>query len=132
MFAGPSVQRRSSVRAIYGTFGLIRCSSRNASQFVPRQTFPLPTTNFFSWFPGHMFKALRELASTVNEVDLIVEIRDARIPLSSRNPYFDDVCAGKRRLILYNKRNLAGLTEEQEQVHSDGIKANCSEFWDGL
>jgi len=79
-----------------------------------------------------MFKALRELASTVNEVDLIVEIRDARIPLSSRNPYFDDVCAGKRRLILYNKRNLAGLTEEQEQVHSDGIKANCSEFWDGL
>ena len=63
-----------------------------------------------------MLAGLRALASTVTDIDLIIETRDARIPLSSRNPYLEDVCAEKRRLVLYNKRDLAGLSEKQEQV----------------
>jgi ribosome biogenesis GTPase A len=63
-----------------------------------------------------MLAGLRALASTITDIDLIVETRDARIPLSSRNPYLEDVCANKRRLVLYNKRDLAGLGEIKESV----------------
>ena len=65
-----------------------------------------------------MLAGLRALAQTITDVDLIVETRDARIPLSSRNPYLEDVCANKRRLVLYNKRDLAGLTKVQEDVRN--------------
>ena len=67
-----------------------------------------------------MLVGLRALAATITDIDLIIETRDARIPLSSRNPYLEDVCAHKRRLVLYNKRDLAGLTEKQEQVPNQG------------
>jgi len=63
-----------------------------------------------------MLAGLRALAQTITDIDLIVETRDARIPLSSRNPYLEDVCANKRRLVLYNKRDLAGLTKVQQDV----------------
>jgi hypothetical protein len=91
-------------------------SSSGKNHFVARQTFPVPPNNSFTWFPGHMLAGLRALASTISDIDLIIETRDARIPLSSRNPYLEDVCAGKRRLVLYNKRDLAGLSERQEDV----------------
>src|SRR5208282_6051204 len=93
----------------------ISCA-RHSSSFTPRSTFPLPPNNPFTWFPGHMLAGLRALASTITDIDLIIETRDARIPLSSRNPYLEDVCAYKHRLVLYNKRDLAGLTFKQEQV----------------
>ena len=63
-----------------------------------------------------MLAGLRALSSTITDIDLIIETRDARIPLSSRNPYLEDVCAYKDRLVLYNKRDLAGLNPKQEQV----------------
>lgn len=63
-----------------------------------------------------MLAGLRALASKLANIDLIIETRDARIPLSSRNPYLEDLCAEKRRLVLYNKRDLAGLTERLENV----------------
>ena len=64
-----------------------------------------------------MLAGLRTLSEKVYDIDLIIETRDARIPLSSRNPFLDDVCANRRRLVLYNKRDLAGLTDVQEKVH---------------
>ena len=84
--------------------------------FTPRAKFPVPPTNSFTWFPGHMLAGLRTLSEKVYDTDLIIETRDARIPLSSRNPFLDDVCANRRRLVLYNKRDLAGLTDVQENV----------------
>ena len=65
-----------------------------------------------------MLVGLRALSATITDIDLIIETRDARIPLSSRNPYLEDVCAQRRRLVLYNKRDLAGLTDKQQQVPS--------------
>ena len=79
-----------------------------------------------------MLAGLRALAATVTDVDLIIETRDARIPLSSRNPYLEDVCAGKRRLVLYNKRDLAGLDEEQEEVVCFMLALTTSGSWDGI
>ncbi len=61
----------------------------------------------FNWFPGHMMKAMREIKSKVNMVDLVVEIRDARVPIFSGNPALDEIVGNKAKLILLNKANLA-------------------------
>ena len=60
------------------------------------------------WYPGHMTKAKRAMKEDIKLIDLIIELVDARVPLSSRNPDIDDLGAGKARLILLNKSDLAG------------------------
>ena len=59
------------------------------------------------WYPGHMTKARREMTENVRKVDLVMEVLDARIPRSSRNPDVDEIAANKYRLILLNKSDLA-------------------------
>ena len=59
------------------------------------------------WFPGHMAKTRRAITANLKLVDAIVEIVDARTPLSSRNPEMDRLTAGKPRIILLNKCDLA-------------------------
>jgi ribosome biogenesis GTPase A len=61
----------------------------------------------FNWFPGHMMKAMRDIKSKVSLVDLVFEIRDARLPLASGNHSLTSSMNGKSRLILLNKANLA-------------------------
>ena len=64
------------------------------------------------WFPGHMAKTRRLIQDQVKLVDLVVEITDARIPQSSRNPELDKWVGGKRRLLVLNKCDAAdpGIT----------------------
>ena len=50
------------------------------------------------WYPGHMTKTRRQIEADLKNVDIVVEIIDARIPVSSRNPDIDSICAGKPRL----------------------------------
>ncbi len=59
------------------------------------------------WYPGHMTKAKRMMQEDIKLIDLIIELVDARIPLSSRNPDIDDLGRNKARLILLNKSDLA-------------------------
>lgn len=59
------------------------------------------------WYPGHMTKARRMMQENVKLIDLIIELVDARAPLSSRNPDIDELGKGKARLILLNKSDLA-------------------------
>jgi len=59
------------------------------------------------WYPGHMTKAKRAMQEDIRLVDLIIELVDARAPLSSRNPDIDELGNGKARLILLNKADLA-------------------------
>lgn len=59
------------------------------------------------WYPGHMTKAKRMMQEDIKLIDLVIELLDARIPLSSRNPDIDDLAKGKSRLILLNKSDLA-------------------------
>ncbi len=61
----------------------------------------------FQWYPGHMTKAKRMMQENMKLVDLVIELVDARIPLSSRNPDIDDLGKNKARLILLNKADLA-------------------------
>ncbi len=59
------------------------------------------------WYPGHMTKAKRQMQEDVKLIDLIIELVDARVPLSSRNPDIDEIGKNKARLILLNKADLA-------------------------
>ncbi|MBR3645432.1 MAG: ribosome biogenesis GTPase YlqF, partial [Lachnospiraceae bacterium] len=60
-----------------------------------------------NWYPGHMTKAIRQMKEDIKLIDLVVEILDARLPLSSRNPDIDELGKNKARLILLNKSDLA-------------------------
>lgn len=59
------------------------------------------------WYPGHMAKAKRKILETIKLVDVVIEILDARIPYSSRNPDMDELARSKFRIIVLNKADLA-------------------------
>lgn len=62
---------------------------------------------YFQWYPGHMTKARRMMQENIRLIDLIIELVDARVPQSSRNPDIDELGKNKARLILLNKADLA-------------------------
>lgn len=59
------------------------------------------------WFPGHMTRARRQIQEKLKLIDVVIELVDARLPLSSRNPMIDEILQGKPRLIVLNKADLA-------------------------
>ena len=61
----------------------------------------------YQWYPGHMTKAKRQMQEDIKLIDLIIEVVDARIPLSSRNPDIDELGKNKARMVLLNKSDLA-------------------------
>ena len=68
------------------------------------------------WFPGHMAKARREVTEKLKLVDIIFELVDARLPLSSRNPMIDQVIQQKPRLIILNKMDMADEIETKKWI----------------
>ncbi|MGG5358710.1 MULTISPECIES: ribosome biogenesis GTPase YlqF [unclassified Enterococcus] len=66
------------------------------------------------WFPGHMAKARREVSEKMKYVDIVFELVDARLPLSSRNPMLDQIIQQKPRLVLLNKADLADPQQTQK------------------
>ena len=68
------------------------------------------------WYPGHMTKTRRRIEECLKLVDGVVEIIDARIPMSSRNPEIDDITAGKPRIILLNKSDIADGTSTAKWI----------------
>lgn len=78
------------------------------------------------WFPGHMKKALKEIEERLKIMDIIIEIVDARAPISSRNPYLKDLAPHKKRLIVLAKKDLADEEETKRWVEfyqNEGIIA---------
>ncbi|WP_058763366.1 ribosome biogenesis GTPase YlqF [Exiguobacterium chiriqhucha] len=59
------------------------------------------------WFPGHMAKARRQVTEKLKLIDVVIELVDARVPQSSRNPMVDEITEGKPRLIVLNKADMA-------------------------
>lgn len=59
------------------------------------------------WYPGHMAKTRRLIEDNLKLIDVVIEILDARIPFSGRNPNFDDIIRNKPRLLVLNKSDLA-------------------------
>ena len=68
------------------------------------------------WYPGHMTKAKRQMQEDLKLIDLIIELVDARIPLSSRNPDIDELGKNKARLILLNKSDLADERYNEQNI----------------
>lgn len=66
------------------------------------------------WFPGHMAKARREASEKLKLVDIVVELIDARLPYSSRNPIIDELVLNKKRVIVLNKCDLADPIKTKE------------------
>jgi len=66
-----------------------------------------PSKALFNWYPGHMARALREIKQKLKMVDIVLEIRDARVPMISGNRNLNESLGQKRKLILLNKVNLA-------------------------
>lgn len=83
-------------------------------------------SNNYQWYPGHMTKAKRAMEEDIKLVDLVIELLDARIPVSSRNPDIDTLAKNKARMVLLNKADLAENKHNQawqEYFKSKGITA---------
>lgn len=70
----------------------------------------------YQWYPGHMTKARRMMQENIKLIDLIIELVDARIPMSSRNPDIDELGKNKARIILLNKADLADPACNQQWI----------------
>ncbi len=68
------------------------------------------------WFPGHMARTRRKIKESLSLVDMVIEIADARIPVSSRNPELDELTTGKPRLIILNKADIADETATKRWI----------------
>ena len=78
------------------------------------------------WYPGHMTKTRRQIEADLKQVDAVCEIVDARIPVSSRNPDIDAICADKPRIIVMNRMDLADTNATARWIQfyrSKGIAA---------
>lgn len=85
----------------------------------------LTQTPNIQWFPGHMAKTRRVMKESLKLVDIVVELRDARIPKSSRNPEIEKIVGDKPRLVVFNKADIAdpAVTKEwQEYYKSHGVR----------
>ncbi len=77
-----------------------------------------PHTQTIQWFPGHMTKTKRQIEKDLRLVDAVAEILDARIPSSSRNPDIASLTAGKPRVILLNKSDMADKRLTREWINA--------------
>jgi ribosome biogenesis GTPase A len=86
--------------------------------FIPRHAFPPIPSLPRSYFLGHHKSGLQKMKSLLASIDLVVECRDYRVPLTSRNPLFESALEGKERVIVYTKRDLGGGSRDNrnEQV----------------
>ncbi|XP_022060965.1 mitochondrial ribosome-associated GTPase 1 [Acanthochromis polyacanthus] len=96
---------------------------RNVDKF--RTVFDFGGRDVAHWFPGHMAKGLRQMRANLKKVDCIIEIHDARIPFSGRNPVFQDTLNVKPHLLILNKMDLTDLSNKQrilKTLEKNGVK----------
>ncbi|SCK01169.1 Ribosome biogenesis GTPase A [uncultured Eubacterium sp.] len=77
-----------------------------------------------NWYPGHMKKTRELIQENLKMVDLVIEVIDARIPISSRNPIIDDIVKDKKRVIILNKSDLSDRAENQKWSDYFAAKGN--------
>ena len=69
-----------------------------------------------NWYPGHMVKAQNDIKAVIKLIDIVVEVLDARIPLSSKNPIIDDLAKDKHKIVVLNKKDLADDIETKKWI----------------
>ena len=70
--------------------------------------------NNINWYPGHMAKTRRQIIEDLKLIDVVIELLDARIPISSRNPEIKKITENKRKIILLNKSDLSDEIENKK------------------
>ncbi|CAL1578058.1 unnamed protein product [Knipowitschia caucasica] len=96
---------------------------RNVAGF--RSAFDFGARDVAHWFPGHMAKGLKQMRANLKNVDCVIEIHDARIPFSGRNPVFRETLDVKPHLLVLNKMDLADMSQKQRiqnQMHRKGVQ----------
>lgn len=94
-------------------------------------TKSLPSTNI-NWYPGHMAKTKRQIIEDLKLIDIVVEILDARIPVSSQNPDIQEYIKNKSTVILLNKSDLSSSCENEKWVNKiqkegkSAVLVNCN------
>lgn len=94
---------------------------RNIRNF--RTAFDFGGRDVAHWFPGHMAKGLKQMRANLKNVDCIIEIHDARIPFSGRNPLFQETLDVRPHVLVLNKMDLADMPQKQrilKQLHRNG------------
>jgi len=85
------------------------------TQFRKEYVFPVNAAK--NWFPGHMHKGLKDMQRRITNVDCVIEVHDARIPLSGRNTTFKDTINGVRpHILVLNKADLIPNQDRQEII----------------
>jgi len=83
--------------------------------FIPRAVFPTLDSLPRSYFLGHHRVGLTKMKAMLSSVDLVIECRDYRVPLTSQNPLFEESLAGKERLVVYTKQDLGSEGREEDR-----------------
>lgn len=114
----------------------------NAAAYNFRKTMPYVKKDLLRWFPGHMNKGLKQMQRQLASVDCIIEVHDARLPFTGRNPIFTKTLVGtKPRILALNKKDLTikslipKIKEQlrEEYNESNVVFTNCKEeFCPGL
>ncbi|KAI9832770.1 MAG: hypothetical protein M1819_003990 [Sarea resinae] len=86
-----------------------------ASQFIPRAVFPTLDSLPRSYFLGHHRSGLTKMKSMLSSIDLLLECRDYRVPITSTNPLFEATLAGRERVIVYTKKDLGSEEREEDR-----------------
>lgn len=85
--------------------------------FIPRTVFPTLDSLPRSYYLGHHAAGLSKMRTMLSQIDLVVECRDYRTPLTSRNPMFEESLVGTERMIVYTKKDLGSKgTSEDNKV----------------
>ncbi|XP_065153015.1 mitochondrial ribosome-associated GTPase 1 [Paramisgurnus dabryanus] len=95
----------------------------NVAKF--RTAFDFGEREVAHWFPGHMAKGIKQMRATLRKVDCIIEIHDARIPFSGRNPLFQESLDVRPHLLILNKMDLADTSKKQsilKQLEREGVR----------
>jgi ribosome biogenesis GTPase A len=121
------------LRNVLRSFSTSTISNSSKPQF--RQTFELPAAfDHRQWFPMHMSVQLKKMEARLRSVDLVIEVHDARIALTGRNPdFYQKLYAIRPHILVLNKRDLIDLKKYQKPIedyyYSQGIKhivwTNC-------
>ncbi|RCI16496.1 hypothetical protein L249_2864 [Ophiocordyceps polyrhachis-furcata BCC 54312] len=100
--------------------------------FVARESFHVPSIVPKTYFSGHHKVAMEKIKKLLPSISLVLECRDARIPLSTQNPHLERLVAGRRRLIIYTKSDLASESNRRpvlRQLNGDTAGQKTVFFW---
>ena len=98
------------------------------ASFIPRTVFPTIESLPRSYFLGHHQAGLAKMKTMLSNIDLVIECRDYRVPLTSRNPLFEETLGGRQRLLVYTKQDLGSEGQRSDKEVWLGLRGDNARF----